>query len=177
MQTLKTRRLELVPATLALVEAELESFGALAMLLGASVPGSWPPGEYDRAAMEFFHDRLAENPAVAGWYGWYAVHRPTDSTDPVLVGAGGYFGPPDAGGIAEVGYSIVPEFRRRGFATELVQALVSRAFAMPEVLRVIAHTAPTNLGSIRVLERSGFSLVGVAGEAGMVLYASASPKG
>jgi len=71
----------------------------------------------------------------------------------------------------------VPEFRRRGFATELVQALVSRAFAMPEVLRVIAHTAPTNLGSIRVLERSGFSLVGVAGEAGMVLYASASPKG
>lgn len=172
MQTIRTRRLELVPASLALVEAELESTGALAKLLDAAIPGSWPPGEYDRAAMEFFHDQLAENPAAAGWYGWYTIHRPADSNATVLVGAGGYFGLPGADGIAEIGYSIVPEFRARGFATELVQALVSRALSMPEVLRVIAHTNPTNLGSIRVLERCGFCLVGSNREAGMVQYAT-----
>ncbi|WP_417069710.1 GNAT family N-acetyltransferase [Niveibacterium terrae] len=172
MQTLRTRRLELVPATLALVEAELESSGALAMRLGAVVPGCWPPGEYDRAALEFFRERLARDPAAAGWYSWYAIHRPTDSDDAVLVGAGGFFGPPGADGIAEVGYSIVPEFRSRGFASELIQALVSHALAKPEVLRVIAHTAPANLASIRVLERSGFRLAGTDDETGMIRYAS-----
>ena len=41
----------------------------------------------------------------------------------MLVAAGGYFGPP-AGGSVEIGYSVIPEARERGYATELVEALV-----------------------------------------------------
>lgn len=175
MQSIRTRRLDLVPATLALVDADLQSPEALARLLEAAVPASWPPGEYDRSAMEFFRARLSENPEAAGWYGWYAVHRPVEPPGAVLIGSGGYFGPPGTDGVVEIGYSIVPESRALGFATELVRALVSRAFSVPEVVRVIAHTTPTNLGSVTVLERCGFSLVGPGSEPGTVQYGITGP--
>jgi RimJ/RimL family protein N-acetyltransferase len=175
MKIIRTDRLDLVPATLALVEADIESPEALARLLGAAVPSSWPPGEYDRAAMEFFRDRLSESPEAVGWYGWYAVHRSVEPHGSVLVGCGGYLGPPAADGVVEIGYSIVPESQRLGFATELVHALLSRAFSMPQVVGVIAHTTSTNLGSVRVLEKCGFSLVGPGREPGTVRYATTKP--
>ena len=161
---IQTERLELVAATLAHVEAELESPGRLGELLGADVPASWPPGEYDRSAMEFFRARLSENPSAAGWYGWYAVLRPGENERAAVIGAGGYLGPPDSDGVVEIGYSIAPEFQARAFATELVEALVARAFSAAEVVRVIAHTGAANGASIKVLERTGFVLVGPGAE-------------
>jgi len=175
MQSIRTRRLDLIPPTLVLVEADIQSPEALARHLGAAVPTGWPPGEYDRSAMEFLRDRLSENPGAVGWSGWYAVYRQGEPHRPVLIGSGGYFGPPGSDGVVEIGYSIVPEYRALGFATELVQALVSQAFSKPEIARVIAHTTPTNHGSVRVLERCGFSLVGPGSEAGTVQYATTGP--
>jgi ribosomal-protein-alanine N-acetyltransferase len=170
MMPIRVERLELVPATLAHIEADMESPERLGQLLGAAVPASWPPGEYDRSAMEFFRDRLLESDDAVGWYAWYAIHRPIDEDQPVVIGAGGYLGPPGADGVVEIGYSIAPEFQGRAFATELVQALVSQAFSVAGVVRVIAHTSPTNAGSIKVLERCGFTLVGAGSEPDTVRY-------
>jgi hypothetical protein len=47
MHHLITPRLDLIPATLELLHAELESPGRLASEIGALVPEGWPPGEYD----------------------------------------------------------------------------------------------------------------------------------
>lgn len=170
MLTLQTDRLTLVAATLAHLEAELISPFELGRLLQAEVPEGWPPGEYDRAATEFFRARLLENPAAEGWLAWYAIHRPTPDRPLVVVGSGGYFGPPGPEGTVEIGYSMIPEFRGMGFATELVQALLRRAFSTQGIAQVIAHTHPGNLGSITVLERCGFSLVGPGAEPGTVRY-------
>ena len=156
MEPIRTERLDLIPTTLAHLDAELESPAALSLLLGARLPASWPPGEYDRPAMEFFRSRLAEDPAAAGWYGWYAVHR----AHSIVVGAAGYHGPPGSDGTVEVGYSIAPEFRAQAYATEMVRALVEHAWSVPRVGRVIAHIQPGNLGSVKVLERAGFSRAG-----------------
>ena len=81
-----------------------------------------------------------------------------------LLGAGGYFGPPGVDGTVEIGYSVLPEWQRRGYASEIVQTLVAHAFTFPQVNRVIAHTSGENIGSINVLEADGFLAVG-AGEA------------
>lgn len=94
----RTARLQLIAANLTHLEAELEAPGALAALLDARVPASWPPGQYDRDAMLFFRTQLIEGgPAVVGWYGWYAV-REAIAGARELVGNGGFFGPPDAAG-------------------------------------------------------------------------------
>jgi RimJ/RimL family protein N-acetyltransferase len=161
-----TERLDLVATTLAHLDAELAGAGGLSSLLGARVPPDWPPGLYDRDAMRFFHDRLtALGDAAAGWFGWYAIARATGSAPATLVGSGGYMGPPDADGTVEIGYSVVESGRRRGYATEMVRALVARAVATPGVTRVVAEARTDNPASQRVLERCGFRLEGAGRDA------------
>jgi [ribosomal protein S5]-alanine N-acetyltransferase len=162
---MRTPRLELVAARIEHLDAELEGPEQFKVLIGAEVPASWPPGEYDRFAIAYFRDRLAEGgEAVVPWYVWYAI-RPAAAGNPAtLVACGGYFGPPSSDGTVEIGYSVVPEWRRHGYATELVQALIMRAFAVPGVSRIFAETDVENFGSITVLARAGFRNVGTGRE-------------
>ena len=55
-----------------------------------------------------------------------------------------------------------------GYATEIVDGLVGRAFEEPSVQVVIAHAVDSNEASTRVLLRCGFRRVGR--EAGSVEY-------
>ena len=161
----------MIAATLEHVRIELENPEQLSTLLDAEVSGGWPTGEYDRDAMEFFRARLeAGGQAVEGWYGWYIIRKADALNSRALVGAGGYLGPPDADGTVEVGYSILPEWQRRGFATEIVQGFVQHAFTFAEVKRVIAHTTATNQASISVLMRCGFRAMGAGQEAGTLRF-------
>jgi len=170
-QLLESDRLTLVASTAAHVRTELEAPERLAQLLSATVSSEWPSGEYDRDAMEFFLSRFEEGgKAVEGWYGWYALSANRDDGPRTLLGAGGYFGPPDAGGTVEVGYSVLPEWQRRGYASEMVTLLVEHAFTFPQTNRVVAHTAEDNSASIKVLARCGFRSVGAGAEAGTLRF-------
>jgi len=158
---LHTERLTMIAATLEHVRIELEAPQQLGALLDAQVSPAWPTGEYDRDAMEFFRVRLeAGGKEVEGWYGWYAIRRGDAQVPQSLVGAGGYFGPPDSEGVVEIGYSVLPEWQRMGYATEIVHALLERAFHHEQITKVIAHTSESNPGSIGVLLRSGFVAAG-----------------
>jgi len=153
---IKTPRLNLIAATPELLIAELTSRWKLGAALNAIAPEDWPPGENDQDAIEFFYERLMSGGKLAeGWYGWYAVMRSVASGDEALVASVGYFGPPDADGVVEIGYSVSENWRRCGIATEIVGALVENAFSR-QAKTVIAHTHPDNLPSINVLRRSGF---------------------
>ena len=167
---IKTSRLDLVAATLEHVEAEFQSRAALGSLLGADVPPDWPPGEHDRAAQEFFRGRLAAlGPSIVGWLTWYAVTRTPAGARGTLVAGAGFLGPPASGSV-EIGYSVVPAARGRGYATEAVSALVAFAFEHAEVDEVVAHTSDDNPASSRVLLRCGFQRFGPGTEPGSVEY-------
>jgi RimJ/RimL family protein N-acetyltransferase len=171
---LRTARLTLLPASAAHVRAELASHDEFAGLVGAAVPASWPPGEYDEGAQRYFLDRLTEaGDGGVGWFGWYAV-RAADALAPAtVVAGGGYFGPPSDDGVVEIGYSVCDEWRGRGYATELAGALAAHAAAQPGVTRVIAHTTAANPASIAVLERCGFIHVGPGAEPGTMRFEQA----
>jgi RimJ/RimL family protein N-acetyltransferase len=155
--TIETQRLTLIPQTLEHLRTELEEPNRLGALLGARVPEGWPPGEYDRDAMEFFRSKLESDPQrYDGWLGWYVVTR--DAT-PTLIAGAGFMGPPEDGTV-EIGYSVVEEARGAGYATEIVGALVRRAFESGLVQLVVAETDGTNEASQRVLERNGFTPAG-----------------
>jgi len=64
-----------------------------------------------------------------------------------------------ASGTAEVGYRLFPAAWRRGYATEGARAMVRQAFTALDVDQVVATTMTVNLGSRRVLEKAGLSLV------------------
>jgi RimJ/RimL family protein N-acetyltransferase len=165
---LPTARLALVPATPAALRAELDGAPALSSVLGVTVPAEWPPDLYDRDAIGYTLARLEERPEEAGWWSYYVVLREAPA-GPVAVGVCGYKGPP-ADGEVEIGYSVLGAYQRRGIATEATRALVTRAFARPEVHRVVAHTLPGLVPSIGVLERCDFRLTGPGAEEGTIRF-------
>jgi RimJ/RimL family protein N-acetyltransferase len=162
-----TRRLTLVPATLALLRAELEATRGTASLLGARVPESWPPLYFDEDAVRFALRAIETSPGSEDWWFHYFVLR--DLAGDILVGAGGFKGPP-ADGVVEIGYSILPEYQRRGFASEAATGLVAHAFSHAEIERVRAETLPELEASIAVLRKCRFEHIGAGAEPGVIRF-------
>lgn len=156
---IRAERLELIPATVQMLRAELQGRGELQVLLGAQVPDSWPPELYDRRTIEYILDRLVMDTESSEWWSYYFVRSAGPGRPAVAIGAGGYKGPA-RDGLVEVGYSVLQEYRRNGYATEATAGLVARAFGEPGVKRVIAHTLPELIPSIGVLEKCGFRHMG-----------------
>jgi RimJ/RimL family protein N-acetyltransferase len=159
-----TARLDLIPATGTLVRAETEDLEALFRLLGVEPAPDWPPVDTADALL-IFAEQLERNPALVGWLSWYWVLR---GERPMLVGNGGFKGPPGPEGEVEIGYFVRSWFRRQGYATEAATRLVAWAFESPRVARVVAETMAENVASIRVLQRLGFDRAGVGSEPGLI---------
>lgn len=85
---------------------------------------------------------------------WWS-HLIIDTMTHTVVGFGGYKGPPEHGEV-EIGYSIAPDFQRRGHATAAARLLVEHARVAGCGL-VSAHTLPEPNASTRVLQRCGFA--------------------
>lgn len=161
---IETARLKLIPATVALARAEIGDRGEFARLLGASVPDNWPP-ETLADALPLFLGWLEAAPDRVGWFGWYVLAAGDVAAAPVLVASGGFKGPPQDE-TAEIGYSVLPQFQGRGYATEVVGGLVGWAMGQPGVARVVAETEWANPASVRVLNKAGFVPGGPATEPG-----------
>jgi len=78
----------------------------------------------------------------------------------LVIGAGGFKGPPGEDGAVEIAYGVVPDFQGKGYATEAAQALVDYAFSSDRVRVARAHTLPEMNASTRVLTKCGFKHVG-----------------
>jgi RimJ/RimL family protein N-acetyltransferase len=159
---MRTDRLDLVAATLELCDAEATGRSALAAALRARVPDAWPPPVFEADDVERVRDQLRAHPELAAWTLYYVLQRPTPRTSATsLIGIAGFVGPPTSDGVVEIGYAILPDYQRQGYATEAVNALINHAFADPRVRRITATTYETLAPSIGVLRKTGF--VAVAG--------------
>lgn len=105
-------------------------------------------------------DRLRAHADELGWWAWLVVR--TD--DGVAVGSIGLGGRPNAEGAVVVGYATYPTQGGRGYATEAALALVSWAFAQPDVRRVCATIPAWNTSSLRVAEKLGMLQTGTIWE-------------
>lgn len=168
---ISTPRLDLVAATFQHIVAEADDPERLGTMLGARVPADWPPPLNDEHSQRFFMDGLREAPGAVGWFMWYFVQREEPRT---VVGNGGFKGEP-ADGTVELGYSMIPAFQRRGFASEAADALVRWAFRDSRVQRVVAETFPDLEGSLGVLRKTGFVPCGGALEPGAVRFERKRP--
>jgi RimJ/RimL family protein N-acetyltransferase len=156
----------LISGTQQMLHAELHSPHALQRELGVALPDSWPPEFYDEEALRYMLRWLEAHPFESAWGFYYIVERPeaavstASEASPLAVGVGGYKGAPDEQGSVEIGYSVVPERRRRGYAREAVDGWLAHAFADDRVTRVLAHTLVDLTPSIAVLRSAGFAFNG-----------------
>lgn len=123
-------------------------------ILGAALPVEWPqPDLLDVLPLQAAASQETECYGV-----WVMIERESGS----VVGDVGFIGPPDENGSIEVGYSVIPDRRRRGYATEAASAIVEWALSEPGVEVVVAGCDRDNEPSIRTLERLGFQRTGEA---------------
>ncbi len=93
---------------------------------------------------------------------WYS-HLIIDGDSNTVVGFGGFKGPPTDGEV-EIGYSVAPNWQRRGHATAAAQLLIEKARAAG-VTRVCAYTLAEANASTRVLTRCGLTMTEVVDDA------------
>jgi ribosomal-protein-alanine N-acetyltransferase len=166
---LQTERLLLVPANLELALAESGDRKKFSELLDADIPSNWPPPLNDEQSHQWVIKFFKANPGAVGWSLWYFLLDRSGERR-LAIGNGGLKGLPSPDGTAEVGYSIIPEYQRQGYAPEATKALVAWTFGHPQVTRVIAHTLPELQPSIRVMEKNGFTFTGAGEEPGTIGY-------
>jgi ribosomal-protein-alanine N-acetyltransferase len=167
---LRTTRLEVISATLEMARAERDEPLRLERDFGIRLAKPWPPPLNDEASLAWSISVLEANKDAAGWSFWYFTLPGAEGAPALAIGNGGFKGPPDADGTIEIGYSVLEEYQRRGYASEAVGALIAWGFAQPGVRRVIAETFPELIGSIGVLGKLGFKRIGDGSEPGVIRY-------
>lgn len=160
LHPIRTSRLALAPLDARLAALQLHDVVAFFEALNVRACPAWPPPLYDREAQAHSCDRLTEDPSSVGWHSWVFIGfdppRDPKLKPYVLIGAGGFHGPPDAKGVVEIGYAILPDHQRAGFASEAAAGLVAWALRRRGVKAVRGRTLVDGHASQRVLRKLGF---------------------
>jgi len=83
---------------------------------------------------------------------WTIISR----VDNKMVGDLCFVGEPNAYGEIEIGYGTYEEFRKRGFMTEAVSAMIKWAKKQPNINTIIASTNKMNVDSFSILQKNNF---------------------
>ena len=143
-----TERMELRPLPAAAANVLPEGREEAGRILGAALSVDWPQAEL----LDVLPIQASASLSDERFGIWVMIERESGS----VVGDIGFIGPPSDGGSIEIGYSVVPDRRRRGYATEAARAIVDWALQESEVKVVVASCDNDNEPSIRTLERIGF---------------------
>jgi RimJ/RimL family protein N-acetyltransferase len=162
MASIRSARLELVSISPEFIDALLaERRGQAESEATLKLPDSWPDA-HDRGFLNFRLRQMRERPEVQEWF-VYAVVLP-DGERP-MIGHAGFHGPPGVNAVkapdaVEVGYSVFEPYRRRGYATEVVRALIDWASSEHGIRHFVASISPENEPSLALVSRLGFEQTG-----------------
>ena len=144
---------------------ELRDYSAWAEVRGASraflTPWepTWPENELTRGAFKEKLRRYAGDVQEDRSYPFFVFRQEDDALIGGLALANVRRGVAQA---ASLGYWIGAPYARQGYMTAAVRALVPAAFDLLRLHRVEAACIPTNVASVRLLEKTGFRREGYA---------------
>ena len=163
-----TPRLALIAIMPESVRSEQANDRRLGLIAGARVPAEWPPEHWEEQVFEVLLKQFAEDAESSAWNRYIALRD--GSGERTLIGTLGGFRRAERPGECEIGYSVLPEFQGRGYATEAARAFVAWVFAHPDIETITAQTFPELTASIRVMEKCGMSFDGAGYEERAILY-------
>jgi len=155
---IESARLEL--PLLSLAQLDLVAEGEIAAVgeqLGASLSAEWLEAVRWLAGLRA--KQLRERPQDRPW-----LLRPIIRREPGLpreaIGYLNFHAAPDRHGMAEVGYTLMPAARGKGYAIEAVRAAFDWATRVHGVRRFRASVAPDNERSLNLIGKLGFVQIG-----------------
>ena len=139
------------------LKGDLES---ASYLIGLTVPTDWFEAKW---LMEMRLAKLRQDPALEPWLLRAVGLRETKS----MIGFIGFHTLPGAEylnsyapGSVEFGYTVFPDHRKRGYASEAAGALMQWATREHKVTRFVVSISPANEPSLRLAQKFGFRNVG-----------------
>ena len=150
-QILETENLILLTGDKHLLKSAIAGNAQLEKHIKFSVPENWT--EFGKPVLECSLEKINASRDEQAWWTYFPIHK----HDRKLIGCGGYKGKPNAEGCVEIGYEIAGDYRNKGLATELAQALVQNALKDPRTKIVQAHTLAEENASTKVLIKCGFT--------------------
>ena len=127
-----------------------------AQISGFVVPPAWLEVKW---LMELRLKQMRENPVLVDWLLRAVILRETGA----MIGHIGFHSLPGPDYLksytpngVEFGYSIFPAYRRHGYASEAVEALMAWATGEHAVPNFILSISPTNEPSLRLAQKFGF---------------------
>lgn len=146
-----TPRLRLYAPTVTEVEALIRGErDELGKRLKATVSEEWWLGPSLLRLLPDLPEKMRREPEDTRWI-WMVI----DPKAARVIGDIGFHEPVHDESTIEIGYSVVPDVRGRGYTPEAVAALLWWTFARTTVKRVIAQIEPANTASLRVAARLG----------------------
>lgn len=146
--------------TPAFLEALLEGRrDEAASVLGAELPADFP-NDHDRGFLTLRLGQMRKDARFEDWSPFAVV------LEGRMIGHAGYHGPPGVNtkqhpDAVELGYTIEPDYRRRGYATAAASELIRRAEERG-IRHFIACSNPDNEPSLAIIRGLGFVQTGEA---------------
>lgn len=131
-----------------------------ARLLDAELEPQWPDAHDEAFLRTRLEDRARDG--GAGPWGPRALIRLSPTRR--MIGHAGFHGPPGVNalglaGAVELGYTVFPASRGRGYATEVAGSLMEWAHRTQGIRDFVASVAPNNAESLAVVRKLGFVFV------------------
>ncbi|MBA2721246.1 MAG: GNAT family N-acetyltransferase [Chloroflexi bacterium] len=140
-------RLDLTPLPATAAAALPDDRATASRVLVAALPDAWPQADL----LDVLPMQAAAEPDDERFGIWLMIERETNT----VVGDIGFLGPPD-GGRVEMGFSVIPDRRRRGYATEAALALGDWVLGEPGIDELVARSEVANEASAKTLAGTGF---------------------
>lgn len=147
---LETERLLLVPMTFSFVSKLLNNDSSAYEEFGIKPINEWPNKD-TLDILPIIKEKLSVLPEPDGFGAWLFIDR----ADNIVIGDGGFKGPPGENHKIDIGYGIIEGRQRQGYAFEAVTALIKWGFSQDNVRKITANCLISNAPSHGLLLKAG----------------------
>lgn len=151
---LETERLILVPFTIDICEDMLYNDYRILDEKGFTRGKEWPDKDMMDTIPKIIQKLLIHN-YVTGFESWMIIKKDTKE----IIGDVGFKGFNAEEESVDIGYGIIKEERRKGFAEEACRELIKWAFDQEIVKEITAKSYTDNFKSVNLLKKLGFEKV------------------
>ncbi len=146
-----TDRLILIPFSVAICRNLIDGDFSDVVEMGLKKGKSWPDEDVIETLPKII-DNLSQVDAPTGFESWMIIKKDTSE----IIGDAGFKGLNSEGRNIDIGYGIIKEERRNGYAEEAVKALIKWAFSNEIVKEITANCMTDNISSINLLKKLNF---------------------
>ena len=151
IEKLITERLILIPFTMQICKNLINDDFSDLSKLGFKKGKSWPDNDVIETLPKIINN-LSEVEAPTGFESWMIIKKDTLE----IIGDAGFKGFNHQAQNVDIGYGIIKEERRNGFAEEAASALINWAFSTKMVKEITANCLHDNVSSIKLLQKLNF---------------------